>query len=176
MELTGRPFFEYVRESRFAHYKYHYIAQCLMATMTVHYVLLFLNALSNAVVVASIGATAFVAFTSPHRRTSQPRYIMGGYAIGMVVSTLCYFLSVTGAIEHLPFFHRHAMEFFGAISVGLTMFVMLLMKLEHPPAAGLALGLVLREWSPHTLLVTTAAIGVIVLFQTVLKKYLIDLC
>lgn len=175
MQTIIRSVHSHIFDERFTKHKSNYVIQCLMATMTVHYVLLFLNALTNAVVVASLGSTAFVAFTMPHRKTSEPRHIVGGYFIGMFVATICYGLSVTGAIDNLPFFHRHAMEFFGAVAVGLTMFLMLVTKFEHPPAAGLALGLVLREWSPHTLLVTTIAILIIILFQTALKKYLIDL-
>ncbi len=53
------------------------------------------------------------------------------------------------------------MILFGALATGLTMFVMVVSRTEHPPAAALALGLVLNEWSMLT--ITVVFVGVLAL-------------
>ena len=53
------------------------------------------------------------------------------------------------------------MILFGALATGLAMFVMVVTRTEHPPAAALALGLVLNEWSMLT--ITVVFVGVLAL-------------
>ena len=68
-----------------------------------------------------------------------------------------------------------AMILFGVLATGLAMFAMVITKTEHPPAAVLALGLVLNEWSMLTIVVVFAgALGLSVCKQLVLP-FLLDL-
>jgi CBS-domain-containing membrane protein len=64
---------------------------------------------------------------------------------------------------------------FGAMAVGLAIFVMVITGTAHPPAAGLALGLILNEWSPLTIVVVFAGIISLSVIKTVLKPVLKNL-
>jgi CBS-domain-containing membrane protein len=127
--------------------------QCLLATLTVFAVLLLLDAISNAAVIAALGASSFIAFTMPEAEMSGPRPMVDGYLIGIAVGCLCHFLSGLPLLEHLPVAQNLIVVVFGALSVGTAIFAMVVTDTEHPPAASLALGLVLNECSLLTVLV-----------------------
>lgn len=162
-------------DPRFHSNKKKYILQCMLATVVIFVTLLLLNVLTSAVVIASIGSSACVVFALPHKESSRAKYLIGGYIIGIVVGSLCYFLM------QLPFianFHHGAIladEIFGALAIGLTIFGMVVLRAEHPPAAALALGLVLHEWSLMTIAITMIVIIVIAVVRHFLRDHLIDL-
>jgi CBS-domain-containing membrane protein len=61
------------------------------------------------------------------------------------------------------------------VSVGLAIFVMVLTNTEHPPAAGVALGLVLGECSILTVTVVLVGIVLLSLIKRVLRPVLKNL-
>jgi CBS-domain-containing membrane protein len=65
-----------------------YFYQSFLATVVVFIVLLLLN-MEHAVVIASIGATAFIVFTMPRNITTAPRRVIGGHLIGLFSGSLC---------------------------------------------------------------------------------------
>jgi CBS-domain-containing membrane protein len=64
---------------------------------------------------------------------------------------------------------------FGALAVGLAIFVMVITDTEHPPAAGLALGLVLDEYNHMTAVVALVGIVSLSVMKAVLKPVLKNL-
>lgn len=60
-------------------------------------------------------------------------------------------------------------------AVGLATHLMVRSHSEHPPAAGLALGLVLDEWSLATLAFVAGAVLLLSLFRLALIRPLADL-
>jgi CBS-domain-containing membrane protein len=152
-----------------------YLVQCAIASAAVVAMLLLLDVLRQAAIVSSLGATAFITFTQPHSHASRPRSLLGGYAAGTVIG-----LTFTALRKLLLVLSAGNQELLiaglaGALAVGLSMLVMVFTNTEHPPAAGLALGIVVNEWTPTTLAVVL--LGVIILYgaKTALKSYLIDL-
>lgn len=129
----ARKFREEIREVRM-HWK-NYVLQSLLATVSVFCVLIFLEQ-GEKVIVASLGATAFVVFALPNNISAQPRNVIGGHIVGMVCGFAGYWL-----LGHLPNPDQFIAEAgIHAFAVGLAMFVMVLIDTEHPPAAGTALG------------------------------------
>jgi CBS-domain-containing membrane protein len=55
------------------------------------------------------------------------------------------------------------------------MFLMVVTRTEHPPAAALALGLVLNEWSPLTLLVVISGVVGLSICKRLVLPILMDL-
>jgi CBS-domain-containing membrane protein len=122
-----------IREVK-THWK-NYVFQSLLATVSLFCVLIFLEQ-GEEVIVASLGATAFVVFALPNSLTAQPRNVIGGHIVGLVCGFLGYWL-----LSHLPdsdFFIAEAG--LHAFAVGLAIFIMVITNTEHPPAAGTALG------------------------------------
>jgi CBS-domain-containing membrane protein len=152
-----------------------YIAQCAMAALVLFVVLLLLDVRSNAAVIGALGASSFIAFTMPHANVSKPRYLLGGYAVGIVVGVACYYTSRLAVLANVPLFQESGPEVFGALAVGISIFVMVITNLEHPPAAGVALGLALNLSMPLTPIVIVVGIVGLTVGKTLLKPLLINL-
>jgi CBS-domain-containing membrane protein len=67
------------------------------------------------------------------------------------------------------------MIIFGGLATGIAMFLMVMTRTEHPPAAALALGLVLNEWTAITLLVVFAGVIGLSLCKQLVLPLLMDL-
>lgn len=161
-------------DQQFRRHRARYVLQCSLATVSVMGVLVILDAITNAAVIASLGASSFIAFTMPETRSSQARFMVGGYLVGIAAGTSCYGLSLLVAAEPGPFNH-YLYAFFGAMSVGLAIFLMVVTNTEHPPAAGVALGLVLNEWSILTITVVLVGIVALSLLKWALRPVLKNL-
>jgi CBS domain-containing membrane protein len=112
-----------------------YVFQSLLATVSLFCVLIFLEQ-GEQVIVASLGATAFVVFALPNKFTAYPRNVIGGHIVGLVCGFLGYWL-----LHLLPNPDQFIAEAgVHAVAVGLAMFIMVATDTEHPPAAGTALG------------------------------------
>ncbi len=64
---------------------------------------------------------------------------------------------------------------FGALAMGIAMFLMVVTKSEHPPAAALALGLVLNEWTTLTLAVVIVGVIGLSICKRIVLPHLMDL-
>jgi CBS-domain-containing membrane protein len=150
-----------------------YLFQGFLATLAIFIILLFLDVLSQTAIIASLGATAFIVFTTPHRYSSEPRSLIGGYIVGILSGLLCYFVFKA----YCDFFADIEILYivFGSLAVGISIFVMVITDTEHPPASGIALGLVINEWSYVTILFVVAGVLVLYLVKTLLRSFLLDL-
>lgn len=154
-----------------------YIFQCLLATGILLSALLFLNVITETALIASLGATSFIVFAMPKTYASSPRRLIGGYSIGIITGIICSYL---GSILHdtsllnalLP--HESPIVF-AAIAVGLSIFMMTLTNTEHAPAAGIALGLVINQWSVISLIFILIVMLTMATIHYLLKSYLINL-
>ena len=151
----------------------HYILQSLVVFICISFMLL-LGSLFDHVIVASLGASSFILFVTPHANASRPRYVIGGYFCG-VISGLCF--------NHLHYFilnmdfngAEYILIFISAAAVAAAMFMMVITNTEHPPAAALALGL---SVDPKCWQTAAAAILSIILLSTIkqtFKKHLKNL-
>lgn len=149
-----------------------YVLQCALAGLFVLVLLLVLDAVTQTVLIAALGSSAFIAFAVPRSLQSGPRYLVGGYIVGIAIG--CLMGTLNSALHFSDAALAHSiMVLFGAFATGLAMFTMVVTKTEHPPAAALALGLVLNEWSLLTLVVVFAgALGLSVCKQLVLPVLL----
>ena len=151
-----------------------YVGQSLMAAISVLVVLLILDSVKQTVLIASLGASAFIAFTIPCSQYSRPRYLIGGYLVGMVVGGTSFLLASWLAETAMLDMHQ-AQIVFGALATGMAMFLMVITDTEHPPAASLALGFVLNEWDALTVLAVLSGIVALTSIKEVLKPQLMDL-
>lgn len=55
-----------------------YVLQCALASMVVLALLLILDAVTQTVLIAALGASTFIAFAVPRSTVSAPRYLVGG--------------------------------------------------------------------------------------------------
>jgi CBS-domain-containing membrane protein len=129
-----------VREKlrEFKDYWKNYVLQSLLATAALFCILMVLEHADEGkeVVVASLGATAFVVFALPNNLTAQPRNVIGGHLAGLLCGFLGYWL-----LNQLPNPDQFIAEAgIHSLTVGLAFLIMVVFDIEHPPAAGTALG------------------------------------
>ncbi len=162
---------------KFRRHKSGYVFQCALAGIAMAVVLAVLTNISNTAVIAALGASLFIVFALPHTDASRPRFLIGGYVIGMAGGALCYWLRYMIPLpEHLGIIPAFPQVVFGAVAVALVAMVMVITNTEHPPAAGLALGFVLLdEWRWITLIAVMSGIVALCLIKALLKPFLRDL-
>lgn len=152
-----------------------YLFQSALATFTMLIVLMYLNGLFHAAIVASLGSTAFTIFAMPKSRAAGTRPVICGYLIAMGVGLLCYSVSLLPKMIFSQAADRPLFIIFGSLAVGLSIFLMILANSEHPPAAGMALWLVLSSWDRTTITFVMTAILMMALVKYLLKDRLVDL-
>lgn len=162
-------------DPKFHNNKARYIGQCLLTTLVMLGVFYVLDAVANAAVIAALGATAFISFTMPHARVAHPRYLLGGYSTGIICGVFCNWLRTLDVVKDLPINENTLVIALSTLAMGLTIFTMVIANLEHPPAAGLALGLVLNQCSGTAILIVILGIIVVTLLKTLLKPLMINL-
>ncbi len=162
MELLDRKFTEK---------PLNYLIQCGIAAAVIAFLLTFLDLIEHTGLVSALGATTFMIFTMPHRVSCRARYVVGGYVIGIAVGVAC-----SQVYDAVPAWHVHfGLAAAGGAAVGLSAFLMVATNLEHPPAAGVALGLVLQRWDVATVCFVLASIIVLSIVKHLLRRIMIDL-
>jgi len=101
---------------------------------------------------------------------------MGGHIIGIIVGVFCFYITSLIQNRENLFLTQNVLKIFiPSLSVGLSIFIMVITNTEHPPAAGTALGIVIQGWSYSTILVILIAISLLSLTKYLLKSWLKDL-
>ncbi|MHC4666482.1 MAG: HPP family protein [Planctomycetota bacterium] len=141
-------------------WKYYVLQSSLAAAVLV--ILMFILGEDRMVVVSAMGATAFIVFAMPKSVSAQTRNVIGGHLVGLGCGTIFYFTA-------LPYFLECA------LAVGLAMFLMTALDVEHPPAAGTALAVVIQEVSPAVFVTIMASALVLSQCRYYMRKHLKDL-
>jgi CBS-domain-containing membrane protein len=160
--------------NNFRKHKFAFLFQCSLAGLAILVLLLSLKFRPNDVVVASLGASAYIIFAMPHKEIAKSQYIIGGYLCGILIGILFHLLVGHWDQFGLPF-ALHNREICGSIAVALSIFFMAALNVEHPPAAALSLGLVINDWRVHTIIVIVIAIVILVLYRKLFRHTMIDL-
>ncbi len=153
------------RRQEFRQFWKHYVFQCVLGMFGLCMVMLVLSA-QNIVVVASIGSTIFIIFALPTSINAQPRNVIGGHMIGFLSGSLCHIIPHQSHVMVIVVY---------CLAVGISMFVMIITDMEHPPASSTALGVAMTGFLWHAgiaLLVSTIILSVI---HVAAQKYIKDL-
>ena len=131
-----------------AHWK-QYLIQSGYAALAVFIITIILS--SNPVVIASIGATAFIVFAMPENVAAQPKRIIGGHLLGFFIGS-CFAV--------FPF---------------MDILLMVILDFEHPPAAGTALGMTLVGYSSSSATAIIASVFILAFIGYIAKPFLRNL-
>ena len=142
-----------------------YLYQSFLATAVVFVVFLLLTA-EHAVIIASIGATAFIVFTMPNNTTAHPRRVIGGHIVGLLSGSVCALISHPSILPSIIVY---------SLAVGLSILLMVALDVEHPPASGTALGVVITGFSPSAAIAVLTSSIILSLAHRFLKRFLKDL-
>ena len=142
-----------------------YVLQSAVAGVTSFLILLFLS-VEHAVVIAAMGASAFIVFSRPFDLTARARNLIGGHMIGFTVGSLCALIPHEGTMVGLAVY---------SLAVGLSVFFMVLLYMQHPPAAATALGMAMRGPSEQAFAAILTITIVLSVVHLVLKSRLRNL-
>jgi hypothetical protein len=133
-------------------FKY-YFFQLFGATLFICAVLFVMDTYSVSHIIWAVGASslassAYVVFMHPHGLAAKPKNIFLAYTMAVIVGEIIRAMMLWyGASCHLPFntiAANHHFWFAAAISVTTVMILMATFDIEHPPASGIALVLVVE--------------------------------
>jgi len=127
----------------------YYILQSSLAALSL-FVLILILGRHRMVVISAMGATAFIVFAMPKTTSAQTRNVIGGHLVGLACGTIFYFAT-------LPYFIECP------LAVGIAICIMVVLDVEHPPAAGTALAVAINEVSPG--IFVTIMVSALVLSQ-----------
>jgi CBS-domain-containing membrane protein len=166
---------KFVSDIKLKSYGFRYLFQCGLAGLSILAVLVAMNhAGHNKAIAASLGSSAFVVFASPNAYSARLRSIIGGNIVGIITGALLsLLLSVFIPSVYQGWTTPRIAA--GAVAVSLSMFIMSITDTEHPPAAGLALGIVLGSWNWNNLLVIAAAVTFLGAVKKFFSSKIIDL-
>ncbi len=142
-----------------------YLLQSGLACATTFLILVLLN-IENAVVIAALGASAFIVFGRPFDITAPTRNVIGGHMIGFSLGALCALLPQSSTLVILMWY---------ALSVGLSILFMLILYMHHPPAAATALGVAMRGFSEQLLVGVLTVTFILAIVHFTIKPHLRDL-
>jgi CBS-domain-containing membrane protein len=152
-----------------------YIRQSLLAAFVVAIILLFFRMLGDLVIIAALGASTFIVFAMPSSITAEPRRLIGGHAVGLLSGALCHLIFFSGHLARLTTNQEVLFILAGALSVGLSIFLMTITDTEHPPAATTAIGIIASGWSYKIALFVLLSALCLALARRVLRPHLKDL-
>lgn len=133
------------------------IAACVLICFLISFVTL------NGLLIASLAASSFIAFAFPTAHSGRYRFLAGGYACGIAGGIAGSFLSLWVASFAAP--EVPVAVIFCVVAVFAAAFLMLFFDFEHPPAAALAVAIVLDATPLYTSLVAMASILVVCLLK-----------
>lgn len=139
----------------------YYVLQSLLAACILAILVVILGQ-DKMVLISAMGATAFVVFAMPTTISAQRRNVVGGHIVGLASGAIFYFTA-------LPYFLEYP------LAVGVAIFVMVALDVEHPPAAGTALAVVVNEVSYDAFITIMIAAVVLSQCRYYLRDYLRDL-
>ncbi len=159
------------------------IWQSLLATIFTGWILFFMNYFANSNVLWAVGAgslssSSYIIFSKPSTAPAAFKNILSGYLIGIITGIILYIVKMSlgffnyGILE-MPY--SYIIGIMAASSVGLCLFIMALFKVEHPPAAGVALVLVVDIYNYNEIIFIIVAALLLAMTHYCLRNKLVDL-
>jgi len=139
----------------------YYLLQSSLAALALSVLVLILGK-DKVVVISAMGATSFILFAMPKSASARTKNVVGGHLVGLASGAIFYFTC-------LPYFIEYP------CSVGIAIFLMVALDVEHPPAAGTALAVVINEVSSDVFVTIMASAVVLSQCQYYLRRHMKDL-
>jgi len=156
-----------------------YLFKCFVALFATALVLTSFQFAVKDVILGVVGASSlassiFIAFALPEAAAAHPKRMVGSYVCAAIIGIVFYYLATYLIVLQDVLSFSATYEAIGALAVTLTMLLMIMLSLEHPPATGLALGLVIEPWRWSTLLVIMLAIVCIAIIKFLVQPWLLS--
>ncbi len=152
-----------------------YLFQCGLSTLALMLILLVEDVVLRAAIVVAIASTAFVVFVIPHSVASNPQRVIGGHVVAVIIGSAFSAALLIPQIGELTADSRLILDAIAAVSVGTSIFFMVITNTEHPPAAGTTLGLVVGGWTFSAVVFILTGAVILSIVHVLLKSRLTNL-
>lgn len=128
--------------------------QCLLVAVYLLVAVFAVHGLLSKLAVASLAASAFIAFGFPAAESARAKYLLGGYGCAVGSGVVCGYARqwLLGSQAGDP----RVLIGFGVLAVFFTSLLMIFLNLQHPPSCALTVGIVLE---PQPLVMGLAMLG-----------------
>jgi CBS-domain-containing membrane protein len=172
LRQEGSP---YLLDPKFRRYYRQYLFQALLATGAMACILLFVDSLSTAAIAAGLGSSVVGIFINPSGATARLRAVVGGHTMALLLGSAFSVILFAGPIESFIEAHSQFQTLSMAFSVGLLILVMAVTDTEHPPAAGIVIGMSSRDWAPEVFGAILGALVLLAVIKLFLRQHIRDL-
>ena len=152
-----------------------YLFQCGLATLALIIILLIQDAVLRAAIVVAIASTVFIVFIIPDSVAATPRKVIGGHVVAVIIGSILFAILSIPAIDVVVKDSSYIIDLIAALSVGLSILLMVMTDTEHPPAAGTALGLIIPGWSWSAVVFIICGALILSMMRLVLRPKLVNL-
>jgi CBS-domain-containing membrane protein len=139
----------------------YYLFQSFLAGLAL-FIIIFAIQDDKFVVIASMGATTFICFAMPKAVSAQTRQVIGGHLVGLLCGAVFTFVQMPGFVEF-------------PVVAAVTIFLMVALDVEHPPAVGTAIAVTINEVDRSVALAIMVSVIIITQVRYYLRHYLKDL-
>jgi CBS-domain-containing membrane protein len=139
----------------------YYIWQSFLAAVAFYVILLVLEK-EKIVLISAMGATAFIVFAMPNAVSAQSKNVIGGHFVALILGMIFFFVEI-------PYLYEFPLV------VAFAIFIMATLDVEHPPAVGTALAVVINEVSPDVSFILIAIAVILSICHYYLRHHLKDL-
>jgi CBS domain-containing membrane protein len=165
----------------FKRHPLHFIMQSVLVVLYMLGVMLVLtyshvaamNVLT-AVGATSLASSAFLVFTMPKSPSAKAYRVIGSYLCAMIAGIIGHYLAVLFAMS-FSLGLTMSQCFGAALAAGVVMVMMSMLDFAHPPAMGIAIGVVLDYWDDRTLIILLLAVLVLTVIKRVFHRWFINL-
>lgn len=127
----------------------------------------------------SLASSTYTVFGKPSAKAAKPFCMINAYLLAMSVSIILRYVAnaffETHHIVHMTTVPSLWTGFLGALAVGISLLLMALLGLEHPPAAGMSLVLVLDVHGYETLVVIIGLSCLLGVIRWLFDQWLTDI-
>ncbi len=162
-------------DRHFRTHKLQYALQSMLIGLFMLGCVLLIGIRSNPIAATCLAASSVVVLAMPQRVSSRVVYVVGGYVTCILIAGAVYWLG--RLCQHAGLFEPcHAASVaLSCIAVAAAVFLMAATNTEHPPAAGLALSLVLGQWDFYLIAAVMVLVVGLVVVRAMLRRWVIDL-
>ena len=139
-----------------------YIMQSLLTSFVVYLVAVVFH--DSEVVLATMGATIFICFAMPKSVSARTTHVIGGHLVGLLCGAIFVFIDLSP--------HPHTEL---PIAMGLAFFLMTVLDLEHPPAMGTVVAVIIKDVHLVGAATIMLSISLICLCRYGMKSHIKDL-
>jgi|GEM_PF-806832 len=163
-----------------------YFWQLLGATIFISLVLFIMVSYSQSNLIWAVGASslassAYVVFMHPHGLAAKPKNILIAYTlaviIGEIIRLVLLWLGAASCLESVAMVAQatHHYWFAASISVISVMIIMAIFDIEHPPASGIALVIVVELCRHDIVIMIYAFMLLLCAIQLICRPYMRNL-